>query len=333
MNMIIREFKPTEQEYEAITAISNALFPDYARDPGEWRHEDEGLDKSKYIRKRYVVEETATGSIVGWGEYRHRVFYFHPRRFWIWIEVHPDHQRKGIGSRLYDQFLGELAQLDPLQIQTNVSEQMPESIAFLTRRGFREAHREWESRVDPQKFDPQPFRHYVERMGSYGIQVATLAQLKESDPDWLPKLYDLHTTVERDAPSSDSYTPPSQEYFLRSEIEAPASLPDAFFVAVEGDRYIGESYAMRDLTDPASLYQGLTGVRREHRGKGIALALKVLVLEYAKSRECSVLKTWNSTLNQPMLAINGKLGFVGHSAWIELEKRGFPLEKLEESSQ
>jgi GNAT superfamily N-acetyltransferase len=111
------------------------------------------------------------------------------------------------------------------------------------------------------------------------------------------------------------------DYFASMELESPWALHDAFFVAKDGERYVGESYLLLDLNDPEALYQGLTGVRPEYRRRGIAMALKVRVMEYARDRGCKTVKTWNSTLNEGMLSINHKLGFTGHTAWIELEKR------------
>jgi hypothetical protein len=57
-------------------------------------------------------------------------------------------------------------------------------------------------------------------------------------------------------------------------------------------------------------------VKRGHRGRHIALALKVRSILYAQSRGVPVVKTWNEQNNRAMLAINERLGFVRQPAWI-----------------
>ena len=56
-------------------------------------------------------------------------------------------------------------------------------------------------------------------------------------------------------------------------------------------------------------------------GKVIGAPLKAIGLMWAKQTGCNALKTWNSTLNEPMLAVNGKLGYQRLPAWIDYEKR------------
>jgi GNAT superfamily N-acetyltransferase len=72
--------------------------------------------------------------------------------------------------------------------------------------------------------------------------------------------------------------------------------------------------------EPKDLYQGLTGVRREYRGKGVAMALKLKTIEYAQRHGYAVIKTWNESNNVGMLAINEKLGFVRQPAWVTFAK-------------
>lgn len=316
----IRESQPTDAEYEALVGISNALFPEYQSSAQELRYADQNFDTSKYLKKRYVAEDAITGRIAGHAEYRHRPSRFHPQRFQVWIEVHPHSQRQGIGSRLYERVLEDLGGLGARWAQTQASETMPGSVEFLTRRGFAEISREWESRINPQEFDPTSFQSYLDGVVAQGIEIVTLAEERERDPDWVLKAYDLTVAIERDIPSPNEYTPPSLEHFVRFHIEAPEALLDAYFVAKDGGRYVGESVLGRNLTGPSPLFQDLTGVLREYRGRGIAMALKLKVLEYAKRGGYDMLKTWNSTLNAPMLGINQKLGFVRQPAWIEMEK-------------
>jgi RimJ/RimL family protein N-acetyltransferase len=54
----------------------------------------------------------------------------------------------------------------------------------------------------------------------------------------------------------------------------------------------------------------ITGVDRAYRGRMIALALKLLTIQYAKERGAEAIVTNNDSQNAPMLAVNRKLGYV-----------------------
>ena len=62
-----------------------------------------------------------------------------------------------------------------------------------------------------------------------------------------------------------------------------------------------------------------TGVRREARSKGIALALKVRTVRYAHGMGVDHIKTWNAQQNGPMLSINEALGLEKQAAWMAIE--------------
>ncbi len=68
------------------------------------------------------------------------------------------------------------------------------------------------------------------------------------------------------------------------------------------------------------MYTGFTGVLREYRGRGIAWALKLRALTWAKERGYREVRTWNSTRNAPMLGINVALGFAKQPVWITFAK-------------
>ena len=120
--------------------------------------------------------------------------------------------------------------------------------------------------------------------------------------------------------SVDRPTEGSLERFVK-EVDGPQIILDGFFLAVLDGDYIAVCDLWRDSENPGGLYQGLTGVHPDHRRKGIALALKLQTVKYARANGKTLIKTWNDTRNGPMLRINEAMGFVKQPAWIEVEKR------------
>jgi len=68
---------------------------------------------------------------------------------------------------------------------------------------------------------------------------------------------------------------------------------------------------------PILVWQQLTAVHREFQGHGIAAALKLRTIAYARMHGFREIRTFNSSRNEPMLAINTKLGFIRQPAWID----------------
>jgi GNAT superfamily N-acetyltransferase len=53
-----------------------------------------------------------------------------------------------------------------------------------------------------------------------------------------------------------------------------------------------------------------------HRRRGIALALKLAAIDYARRVGAPIIRTDNDSTNTGMLAINSRLGFVRQPGWI-----------------
>jgi GNAT superfamily N-acetyltransferase len=313
MNVTIRPFEP--DDYPAINDILNAIYPEYPGSVEEMQFNDEHRDP-KCKRQRLVAERD--GQIVGVAEYNQYVSMYHPQRFQVGVEVKPDCQGQGIGSLLFDHLRAALQPFDPLSLRSGVREDMVRGVEFLKHRGFVEDLRNWESRLDVAQFDPAPFAKAEEQVLAQGIEIKTLREL-ESDPDRNPKLYELNWEVLQDEPSPEPPTKPSYEFFLDRLAHNPNLLPDAYFIAVHGNEYVGLS-SLWSSQGNQDLYTGDTGVSRSYRRRGVALALKVRGILYAKAHGHPIVKTWNESRNQPILALNGRLGFVRQPAWINFLK-------------
>jgi hypothetical protein len=86
-------------------------------------------------------------------------------------------------------------------------------------------------------------------------------------------------------------------------------LPDACFIAKRGDHYIGFSDLNQLEPIPKGITHGFTGVEREYRRKGVATALKLRAISYARERGFQTIRAFNSPSQVEMIALNEKLGF------------------------
>ncbi|MGH2351320.1 MAG: GNAT family N-acetyltransferase [Chloroflexota bacterium] len=317
MDVRLRPFR--EEDYPRLVEIRNLVMPDYRGSVEEIRHWDNNWEHDKYFKQR-LMAEVETGPVVGVAQLNHMPQQFHPDKYALDIAVDPAYQRRGIGSTLYERLSEELRRRGAMLVRADAKESMPDSMAFLEHRGFREVQRAWESRLDVASVDAGPFAGAEERAAGQGIIVTTLAEERARDPEALRKSYELDRDVSRDIPATDPVTDTSYEHFEKDIIEAPNILPDGWFIAKDGDRYVGVSNLWKSQELPDVVYQGLTGLRREYRGKGIAMALKLHGVRYARAHGYREIRTWNNTRNQPMLRINEAMGFVKQPVWIEFEK-------------
>jgi GNAT superfamily N-acetyltransferase len=168
--------------------------------------------------------------------------------------------------------------------------------------------------------DLEKFRDYSEKVFQQGITITNLAAERQKDEDSFKKLHELVQLVSADMPSTAPFTPISYEQWEAFELKNPSLLPEGYMIAKDGSKYVGLSTVWRLDQEPRGLVQGNTGVRREYRGRGIAVALKLKVIDFARRNGYEKMKTWNASNNAPMLAVNAKLGFKRGVGWITLEK-------------
>lgn len=315
----IRPFAATDEDYQALSAASRLIYTDYPWSPDEIRHEDSSWDRARFFKARWLLE--AEDGVVGFALVNHARHAFVPDTYWLDIGVVPGARKQGHGTALYETVLQALGARDAKRIRSATKESMTDGLEFLTRRGFVEDKRDWESRLPLREFDFSAFAGARERALAQGIRISTLADELASDPDAARKAYELSVDVHRDVPSTDTPTPIDYETWAKDHLEGPNYMPEAYFVAIDATgRWLAMSNMAPSDEDKTFLWQGLTGVRREARGKGLAMALKLETVRFARARGVDHIKTWNDQRNRPMLRINEAMGFVKQPAWISLHK-------------
>jgi GNAT superfamily N-acetyltransferase len=313
----LRDFTPAD--YLALTTLRNAVDPDYPITEEQMRRGDTTrLPQNQW--RRWVYEQG--GTLIASAGYSQSDWSYHPQKFSVGVSVHPDHRRRGIGRRLYDTVIEAVAPFQPIAYKAHCRSDREDALHFLATRGFTETMREWESRLPLADCDIERFRETEAKVIGKGIRLTTLAQLRTEDPNADRKLYDLDTEVTQDVPSDDPPTLVPFDLWCEKIMGGKSFRPETFFIAVAPDgQYAGISMLWHPEAEGTDFLEtGLTGVRRAYRRQGIALALKLRAIDYAKSVGVREVRTENASTNIGMLAINEALGFVRQPAWVFFEK-------------
>ena len=296
----------SDAEYERYAIVHNAIQPPPPVTGPEMRSRDERRSRPG---KRFLIEKD--GEEVGTASYFQSEFVADPGRFYASVFVRKDRLGRGIATEAQELLLRELELLGLTVLDVSCREDNAEAVAFLTENGYVETMREWESVLDVPSFDPAPFAEARQRPLAAGIRLTDLAAEQERLGVEAARrlLYSLDEHVGPDVPSdSPEITPPFDEW-QKLLLTGPSFRPEAFFLAVEpGGEYVGVSMLFHKQAAP-DLMTGLTGVRRDFRRHGIALALKLMAIDYARAQGAPRIRTENATSNRPMLSINEALGF------------------------
>ncbi len=228
------------------------------------------------------------------------------------IEVSRAFRRQGLGATLYDQAAAFAAGRGAKRMVTAFREETPDEpgIEFLTRRGFSEMERESPSFLDLAAWDDAPYAGSVASAEAYGVQFVTYAEAEDTEAN-RRRLYELDSTLIYDIPRRDTqpFTVEPFEDFVRSLFERPEWRPELHLFAEKDGEWIGKCHVVPKVEFPAVGMQWLTGVLKDHRGHGLATALKVHAYRRARAAGVTVMTTDNHADNAPMLAINKKFGF------------------------
>lgn len=156
----------------------------------------------------------------------------------------------------------------------------------------------------PATADLSALERVVAEQRARGITFTTLADEQRREPSaWLARFCDLDNETRRGT------SPPRTVEQMAERIAFLKIEPESLFLAVDGERYVGYTHLDTGQSDRPRLRQGWTGVRPEYRRRGIATALKLLGIAYAREHGYGVIVTSPFVANTASVRMSLKLGF------------------------
>lgn len=218
------------------------------------------------------------------------------------LAVRGDRRRCGIGGALYDCALDYAKTLEVDRILTDFHHN-DAGVRFAEARGFTQVRAETESELDPRAVTERP--------------AGDVRSLSSIDPR-LAYVIDMEAT--HDMPATEPFAGMTYEEWEGHVLRHPLFTAEGSFVAFEDGDAAALSLLVvdRDTGRAANMF---TGTRAVYRGRGRALAAKLASIEWAAGAGVTKLVTYNDATNEPMLAINRRLGYVPCGRRLEYLKR------------
>ena len=302
MTCIIRPFRPEDQA--AITEFQNRDRPPHLQETvAEWERMD-ARRAAEEVHLRLSIGDPAV-AFLGVRDLS-TTAYHTPGSCGFTLSVAPEHRCQGLGSALYERVVAFAQERGAARLWSHfrLLHSIEPAVQFLESRGFVETDRELSVLLDLTTFDPTPYARPL----LSGLYLRSLADAGDTEEN-RRKVYALDGLIHRDVPTHDVLPerPPFEEW--NKMLAGPEFDANAVVLAENADGdWVGMSVlGFQEHTTIG--WTNITGVAREYRGQGMALALKLKALEFAKSRGCTLILTENHEDNAPMRAINKKLGF------------------------
>jgi len=160
--------------------------------------------------------------------------------------------------------------------------------------------------LDVERFDPGAFADVIDRCRRRGIVLTTIAELGDSEPNHR-RLYELNRTCSADIPGRGEFYTYAE--YRAERIEVDTYDPSMVVIALSGGEWVGMS-AASDHGPEGYFFNEMTGVVRAYRHRGIAIAMKVMVIEKVRAHGVPSIRTFHHPDNVAPIALNRRLGYV-----------------------
>jgi L-amino acid N-acyltransferase YncA len=227
------------------------------------------------------------------------------------LVVRPEARGQQVGTGLLDELASRADALGRPVLQAAVREEDPASLAWAQRRGFREVGRNNRLVLELAGVEAPDVAPPA------GIEIVTWAER----PELAPGLYEVAREAYPDIPGEADNEIASFEEWLSGDMQGSGDRPEAVFVALEGDEVVGYAKFSISNARPGVVMHDITGVRRAHRGRGIAGALKRAEIAWAKRSGFTTIETMNEVRNEPIRRLNERHGYRVTPGDIVLERR------------
>jgi mycothiol synthase len=283
-----------EDELEAFVGVAGQAMP--REDTGgvtgliDWRRQAEAMIWLLAERDGEVV--AAAYALTGWHTPPHRGIGA--------ALVLPERRGEGIGDELRTVIERWAAEHGATELDGPVAEDDAASLHWASARGYEEAGRNSRmvldlTAIEAPAVEPPP-----------GIEIVTWAER----PGLAGGLWEVAREAGRDIPGEEETDVGELDEWLERDMRGSGDRPEAVFVALEDGEVVG--YAKLSFSDETTerVFHDLTGVKRAHRGRGIAAALKSAQIAWAKENGYRSLQTSNEVRNAPIRHLNAKHGYV-----------------------
>ncbi|MDF2630727.1 MAG: family N-acetyltransferase [Symbiobacteriaceae bacterium] len=306
--------RPAESytDYEQIAALASTTEPEplTAEALIAERH---SMPDGQVLRE--MVAEDEAGNVTGFSRVV-RLPWWGPGRVSLWVVVDPDLRGRGTGSQLYAEASAHALELGLTRWETEVMDDDAPALRFAQSRGYTIDRHLFSSSLLVAEFDPAPFAGVLERVEASGIRFFTMADAGDTE-EARRRMYAVNKATSLDIPGREQTFSTFEQYSQR-KFAGSSYRSELQWIAADGDQWVGLA-VLRPVGQ--ALENGMTGVVASHRGRQIALWLKLLAIDTARTHGFSRLVTNNDSENRPMLAVNRKLGYKPEPG-VYLLKRG-----------
>lgn len=258
-------------------------FEDWRRQAGE----------TIWLLATEAGEDIAAGlALTGW--------YSAPHQARADVRVAPAYRGRGHALELYRALSAWADDRGVTELEGEVWEDDPTSLAWAERQGFHESGRNSRLGLDLTAIEaptPEP---------PPGIEIVTWAER----PGTARGMYEVALEAHPDIPGEEDSDIGTFEEWLSRDMRGASDRPEATFVALADGDVVGYAKLSLSLARDEVVMHDLTGVLRAWRGRGIAAALKRTQIAWAKNAGYAKLETSNEVRNEPIRHLNEKHGYV-----------------------